>query len=123
MSLEPIHKKSIASADKAIPSEELLKVVTEVFQTLSDLTRLKIIYALKKQELCVRDIAVLIGISESGVSHQLSHLRKAKLVKTRRNGNIMYYSLSYNHLGAMLKEAEYYADHIKQSLLDHPYNT
>jgi arginine repressor len=97
MSLEPINKKSIVNANEAIPDEELIHIITGIFQGLSDETR-----------------------SESGISHQLSHLKELQLVKARRDGNVMYYSLSYTHLLGMLREAEEYADHIKQGIPDHP---
>lgn len=122
MSLEPINTKAVQVADRAMPSEKLIHIITGVFQGLSDETRVKILYALTKRELCVRDLAVLIGISESGISHQLSHLKELKLVKARRDGNVMYYSLSYVHLQGMLREAEEYADHVRQGIPDHPYN-
>lgn len=111
------HKKNI----KSLPREELLNMLTDLFSTLSDPTRIKIIYALKREELCVKDLAQLTGISQSGISHQLSSLRKLKFVKAKKEGNAVYYSLSFNHLGSMLKEAENYADHIKRKLQDHPY--
>jgi DNA-binding transcriptional ArsR family regulator len=120
MSLEPINKKSIVNANEAIPDEELIHIITGIFQGLSDETRVKILYALKNHELCVRDLSILVGISESGISHQLSHLKELQLVKARRDGNVMYYSLSYTHLLGMLREAEEYADHIKQGIPDHP---
>lgn len=123
MSLLPINTKAVQIADKAIPNEETIDIVTGIFQALSDETRVKILYALNRQELCVRDIAILIGITESGISHQLSHLKDLKLVKARRNGNVMYYSLRYVHLVGMLREAEEYANHIKKNLPDHPLNT
>ncbi len=123
MPVEPIDKKAIEKADGVMPSDERIDVVTGIFQGLSDETRVKILYALKKQELCVRDLAILIGISESGISHQLSHLKELRLVKARREGNIMYYSLSYTHLVEMLKEAEDYADHVQRDLPDHKHET
>ncbi len=123
MSLEPINTQAVRIADKAMPDEGLIHVITGIFQGLSDETRVKILYALKKQEMCVRDLAILIGISESGISHQLSHLKDLKLVKARRDGNAMYYSLSYAHLLGMLREAEEYADYVKQNIPDHPYNS
>lgn len=123
MSLEPINTKAVRVADKAMPEEDLIDIITGIFQGLSDETRVKILYALKRHEMCVRDLAILIGISESGISHQLSHLKELKLVKARRDGNVMYYSLSYAHLVGMLREAEEYADHVKQDIPDHPYNS
>lgn len=122
MPLEPINKIAIEKADDAMPNDDMVDVVTGIFQGLSDETRVRILYALKKQELCVRDLAILIGISESGISHQLSHLKELRLVKARREGNIMYYSLSYTHLVEMLKEAEDYADHVDRDLPDHQHD-
>lgn len=122
MLFEPINKRAVEEADDAMPSDKMVDVVTGIFQGLSDETRVKILYALKKQELCVRDLAILIGISESGISHQLSHLKELKLVKARRDGNVMYYSLRYTHLTELLREAEDYADHIQHDLPDHKHD-
>lgn len=104
-----------------MPREKLLVMVTDLFCALGDMTRAKILYALQKHEMCVKDLAELTNISQSGISHQLSYLRKLKLVTARKDKNTVFYSLSYKHLSAMLKEAEYYADHIKRHLPDHPY--
>lgn len=117
MSKKTFHNKAI----KSLPREELIEVVTDVFRALGDMTRVKILYALQKDAMRVKDLAELTGISSSGVSHQMSYLRKLKFVKTKKVGNAVYYSLSYRHFAAMLKEAEYYADHIKRGLADHPY--
>lgn len=119
MSRKPINIKAVQRANKALPEDKLIHTITGVFQGLSDETRVKILYALRQQEFCVRDLAILIGISESGISHQLRHLKELKLVKARRDGNNMYYSLSYIHLFSMLGEAEEYADHIEQDIPDH----
>lgn len=70
--------------------------------------------------LSVRDLAILVGVSESGVSHQLRELKDKHLVKAKRDKNTMYYSTAYEHLQNLLKEAEYYADHVKHDIPDHP---
>ncbi|MEO9028946.1 MAG: metalloregulator ArsR/SmtB family transcription factor [Ktedonobacteraceae bacterium] len=103
------------------PSETLLNLVAETFQALGDLTRLKILYALVKSEVCVRDLAILVGVSESAISHQLRTLRDRRLVTQRRKGNIIYYSLSDHHLATLFLEAEYHADHVYHNAPDHPY--
>jgi DNA-binding transcriptional ArsR family regulator len=103
------------------PSEALLKLVFETFQALGDPTRLKILYALVKCEVCVRDLAILVGVSESAVSHQLRILRDRRLVTQRRKGNLIYYSLNDGHLAVLFREAEYHADHVYQNIADHPY--
>lgn len=119
-SLQAINPDSVEKAQSRMPEEMLLDVVVECFKALADSTRTKILYALRKQSLCVRDLAVLIGISESAISHQLSFLKDKHLVEVKRQGNVMYYSIAYQHILNLLKEAEYYADHIRQNLPDHP---
>ncbi len=96
-------------------------MVTGIFRALSDMTRVKMLYALQKGEMSVNALSELTDVSQSGVSHQLSYLRKLKFVTTRKEGNTVFYSLRYKHLSAMLKEAEYYAKHIKRNLPDNPY--
>ena len=117
MSTKSFHNKIIRS----LPRDRLLEMVTDIFRVLGDMTRVKILYALEKTDMCVNDLADITGVSQSGISHQLSYLRKLKLVKTRKDGNTVFYGLRYKHLSAMLKEAEYFADHIKRDLPDHPY--
>lgn len=116
-----IDPEAVAEVQSLAPSEALIVVVTEMFQALGDATRVKILYALMCRSLCVRDLALLVGVSESAVSHQLRLLRDRRLVKQRRDGNIMYYSLDDCHLAALFREAEYHADHVHQGLPDHPY--
>ena len=82
---------------------------------------MKVLYALMQQTLCVGDLALLVGISESAISHQLRFLKARKLVKGRRDGNVIYYSLDDHHLAALFREAEYHADHVYRNLPDHHY--
>ena len=104
----------------ALPDAHLLLIV-ETFQALADLTRARILYALIQQPLCVRDLAILVGVSESAVSHQLRFLRDRRLVKPRREGNIIYYAVDDHHVAALFKEADYHIDHLRQGLPDHSY--
>lgn len=117
----PIDPEALAGARDAAPSEELLNVVVATFQALGDPTRARILYALVRQPLCVRDLALLAGVSESAVSHQLRLLRDRRLVKSRREGNVIYYAVDDHHLAALFREAEYHADHVRRGLTDHPY--
>ena len=117
----PIVPAAVAEARTAIPNDEFLTVVVETFQALGDPTRARILYALTRGPLCVRDIAILVRVSESGVSHQLRFLRGRRLVKPRRDGNVIYYALDDHHVAALFREAEYHADHVRQGLPDHPY--
>lgn len=119
--LEPIHPDSVARARGALPSEELLTIVVEAFGAVADRTRARILYALGTGPLCVRDIAIVVGVSESAISHQLRRLRDRRVVKTRREGTTIYYSVDDQHVAALIREAEYHADHVRQGLPDHPY--
>lgn len=121
-SLIPLDATAVERARASIPSDELLAVVVEAFQALGDPTRARMLYALGTGPLCVRDLAILVGVSESGVSHQLRFLRDRRVVKRRRDGNVVYYSVDDQHVAALIREAEYHADHVRQGLPDHiPY--
>src|SRR6266498_2156899 len=102
----------------ALPADQLLLIV-ETFQALADPTRARMLYALMQRPLCVRDLALLVGISESGVSHQLRLLRERRLVQPRREGNVIYYAVDNQHIAALFREADYHADHVRRGLPDH----
>lgn len=118
-SLRALNPGSVKKAANHMPNEALLSVVVECFKALGDPTRAKILYALRRGPLYVRDLAILVEVSESGVSHQLRLLRNTQLVKVEREGNSKKYSIAYAHIVTLLKEAEYYADHIRNHLPDH----
>ena len=84
-----------------LPNDEVLYDLAELFRVFGDSTRIKILYALFESELCVNDIAQVVGISQSAVSHQLL-LKTSKLVKFRREGKAMYYSLDDDHVRSMI---------------------
>jgi ArsR family transcriptional regulator len=120
--LRPVDPQAVADAREAIPPSELLTVVVEAFGALADPTRARILYALGRQTLCVRDLAIVTGVSESAMSHQLRLLRDRRVVKARREGTTIYYSVDDQHVAALLREAEYHAGHVRQGLPDHiPY--
>lgn len=119
--LPPIDPHTVAAVREAAPPEDLLALVVAAFDALADPTRARLLYALIRQPLCVRDLAHVVGVSESAVSHQLRLLRDRRLVKPRRAGNIIYYSVENHHVAALFREAEYHADHVRQVLPDHPY--
>ena len=89
----------------AMPPEDDLFEVAELFKTFGDSTRAKIICALSQSELCVGDLAQLLEMNQSAVSHQLRLLKQARLVKTRRDGKVRYYSLADEHIQEMFKVA------------------
>lgn len=78
--------------------------VADVFKVLADETRLKIVYVLNLHELCVCDIAALLGSTQSNISHHLRVLRSARLVKHRRDGKMVYYSLDDDHVRNMIQQ-------------------
>ncbi len=116
-----IDPEGVAAAQDNLPTEDLLTIVVETFGALADPTRARILYALRAGELCVRDLALVTGVSESAVSHQLRILRDRRLAKPRRDGNIIYYTVDDQHLAALFREAEYHAEHVWRGLPDHPY--
>ena len=96
------HEEIVEKVQKEMPDEDTLYDLTELFRIFGDSTRIKILYALFESELCVNDIAQVVGISQSAVSHQLRLLKTSKLVKFRREGKAMYYSLDDDHVRSMI---------------------
>ena len=119
--LVAIDPEAVAEAQRAAPSNELLGIVVEAFEALADPTRARMLYALVRRPLCVRDLAIVAGVSESAVSHHLRLLRDRRLVTPRRRGNIVTYALDDHHVAALFREAEYHADHVRRNLPDHPH--
>lgn len=118
--LTAIDAEAVESARTQALPEAHLQMIVETFQALSDPTRARILYALIQRSMCVRDLAILVGVSASGVSHQLRFLRDRRLVKPRREGNAIYYAVDDHHVAALFKEADYHVDHVRRGLLDHP---
>ena len=98
------NKNKVNKIKKAILPTESLNMLSEVFKTISDVTRLKIILALKDEELCVCDISHILGVSLSAVSHQLRILRNLRLVKYRSEGRMVFYSLADRHTISLIQE-------------------
>jgi DNA-binding transcriptional ArsR family regulator len=119
--LSAIDAEAVQAAQAAALPEAHLLLLVETFQALADLTRARILYALMQRPLCVRDLAILVEVSESAVSHQLRFLRDRRIVKPRREGNVIYYTIDDHHVAALFKEADYHVDHVRQGLTDHPY--
>jgi ArsR family transcriptional regulator len=85
-----------------LPEDEILYDLSELFRVFGDSTRIKILYALFESELCVNDTAQLLGMTQSSVSHQLRILKSAKLVKFKRDGKQMIYSLDDDHVRSII---------------------
>lgn len=97
-----IHQERVEAANKSAVPENEINRLSQVYKILGDPTRLKIVMALIDGEMCVCDLAAYLCISESAVSHQLRRLRDLHLVKNRREGQILYYSLDDDHVSQLL---------------------
>lgn len=99
-----VDEQKVENARKAMKTAEAVTTLAETFKILGDPTRIKIAFALSKEELCVCDIANLLGVSQSAVSHSLRTLRQMKLVRFRKEGKIAYYTLDDDHITNLLDE-------------------
>ena len=90
-----------AHARSKVPDEDTMTALSDFFKNFGDSTRIKIVSALMAGELCVADIAEVLEISASAISHQLRILRQAKIVRSRRVGKQIYYSIEDNHVGIL----------------------
>ena len=92
------HRETVSAARREMHDSETLIGLSEIFKMLGDVTRLKICLALAKHELCVGDIAALVDLTESAVSHQLRTMKTMRLVKYRKDGKMTYYMLDDSHI-------------------------
>ena len=97
-----VHPEAVRAGLANIPSAEELDSMGAFFKVLGDRTRLRILHALLASELCVCDLSETLGMSISAVSHQLAVLKRARLVKHRRDGKVIYYAINDEHVGSLL---------------------
>lgn len=100
-----VDEKKVKAVARQLTANDNFIQLSEIFKLLGDQTRLKIIFALKSEELCVCDLASLMGVSRSAISHQLRPLKNLRLVKFRREGKIIYYSLADSHIAEIVDTA------------------
>ena len=100
-----VHEDAVAQVLAALPDDETLYDLSELFRVFGDSTRIKILYVLFESELCVCDIARLLNLTQSAVSHQLRILKHARMVKNRRAGKVVYYSLTDDHIKTLFEIA------------------
>jgi DNA-binding transcriptional ArsR family regulator len=93
----------VAAVQRRMPGEAGFRHLAEIFAAMGDPTRVRLLFALANEELCVHDLAGLLGVTVSAVSHQLRVLRGLRLVKFRREGRLTYYSLDDHHVSALLE--------------------
>ena len=96
--IEYVNKETVREVKSRMLENKIILKIANGFKILGDPTRVKILYALSQKELCVCDLAVLLGMTHSAVSHQLRLLRNTNLVKFRKEGKIVYYSLADEHV-------------------------
>lgn len=92
----------IKEVTEALPDEDTLDELEELFKIFGDSTRIKILYALHIKEMCVMDISLALGMSQSAISHQLRVLRQTRLIRSRRDGKNIYYSLADEHVHTII---------------------
>ena len=97
-----VHEDIVKRVQDKQPDDEFLYELADLFKVFGDTTRIKILYALFESELCVGDIALVLGMSQSAVSHQLRVLKDSKLIKFRREGKVIFYSLDDDHVRTIM---------------------
>lgn len=97
-----LHIADIERVKKCLPDEELIYDAAELFKVFGDSTRMKILYLLLESELCVCDIVSLLGATQSAVSHQLRILKQSRLIRFRKQGRSVFYSLADDHVRTIL---------------------
>ena len=106
-----VHEDIVAKVEKEMPDDEILFDLAELFKIFGDSTRIKILYLLFESEMCVCDIAQMLRMTQSAISHQLRVLKQMDLVKSRREGKTIFYSLADRHITTILSQG---LDHIQE---------
>lgn len=105
------HDDDVNHVLKNMPESMVLENLSELFKVLGDVTRVRILWALSMQELCVCDLTAVMGMTQSAISHQLRLLKSAKLVRSRREGRSVYYSLADAHVSLLFSQG---LEHVKE---------
>ena len=104
------HEEIVEKVRQELPDEDTLYDLSELFRIFGDSTRIRILYVLF-EEMCVCDIAALLGMTQSAISHQLRALKNARLVKSRRDGKTVFYSLADDHVKTIIDQG---IEHVKE---------
>ncbi len=99
-----VHEDIVKKVNKEIPDEEMLYDLADFFKVFADSTRIKILYVLLYSEMCVCDLAQILNMTQSAISHQLRTLKQMDLVKNRRDGKTIFYSLADEHIKSILSQ-------------------
>ncbi|MEG1593129.1 MAG: metalloregulator ArsR/SmtB family transcription factor [Oscillibacter sp.] len=105
------HEDLVEKVRRELPSEDVLYDLTELFRIFGDSTRVRMLYVLFESEMCVCDIAALLNMTQSAISHQLRALKNAKLVTARREGKTVFYSLADHHVRAIIDQG---LEHVRE---------
>jgi len=100
-----VHEDTVKEVQSEIISKDFSETLSRFFKAIADPTRMKILYALKKHELCVCDISVILNMTQSAISHQLKFLKDVDLVRTRRDGKTRFYRLADDHVHLIFEQA------------------
>ena len=106
-----LHKEALEKLSGEMPAEEELMELAELFKVFGDNTRIRILYTLSKEEICVCDLAEALSMTQSAISHQLRILKNSHLVRTRREGKSILYSLADDHVRSILGQG---MDHVRE---------
>ena len=98
------HEEVVEAVRRKLPGEDTLYDLTELVRIFGDSTRIRILYVLFEAEMCVCDIAALLGMTQSAISHQLRALKNARLVKSRREGKTVFYALADDHVKTIINQ-------------------
>ena len=106
-----VHEDLVAQVQSSLPGDETLSRLADLFKCFGDGTRIRILYVLLEAEVCVCDLAKLLGMTQSAVSHQLKILKQNRLVKSRREGKSVFYSLADDHVRTIIAQGQ---EHIEE---------
>lgn len=106
-----IHSELLRKMDGKMPDEDEIYDLSDLFKVFGDSTRLKILFVLFEQEMCVCDLAELLNMTQSAISHQLKVLKQSKLVTNRREGKSIFYSLADDHVRSIIAQGR---EHVKE---------
>lgn len=107
-----VHEDKVAKVQAMMPGDDTLMRLSELFKVFGDSTRIRILYVLFESEVCVCDIAKLLGMTQSAVSHQLRILKQARLIRSRRDGKTVFYTLADEHVATLLRQG---TEHISEA--------
>lgn len=106
-----VHEDVVAQVQASLPDDDKLNRMVELFKAFGDGTRVRILYVLLEAEVCVCDLAKLLGMTQSAVSHQLRILKQARLIRSRRDGKTVFYALADDHVATLLRQG---TEHINE---------